>query len=75
MQAQIISLLKEIFAQKKKKAIWVIYNVDTLIRRNNYHDKSMSQGQVINFRNRPDKLPEEANLQKENKCENEFLEE
>ena len=50
-------------------------NVDTLIRRNNYHDKSMSQGQVINFRNRPDKLPEETNLQQENKCENEFLEE
>ena len=52
-----------------------MYNVDTLVRRNNYHDKSMSQRQVINFRNRPDKLPAETNLQKENKCENEFLEE
>lgn len=31
----------------------------------NYHDKSMSQGQVIDFRNRSDKLPKETNLSKE----------
>jgi len=29
----------------------------------NYHDKAMSQSQVINFRNRPHKLPKETDLQ------------
>lgn len=28
-----------------------------------YHDKTMPQGQVIDFRDRPHELPEEADLQ------------